>query len=69
MSKTQYKISSVEVGLWKLPGVLLDTDQISEADRKLLEASAIEQGATILKPDLFSWRSVYHRDWFLLKHV
>ena len=61
-------LHTCQVGMWNLPAVELDLDKLSEDQRQTLESAAKETGATILKPNLFSWRSQEKRDWFTLKY-
>jgi hypothetical protein len=63
----QAKLSSCDVGPFRLPGVSIDTMQFTEEEVDLMLAWAKENHAYVTGRDLISWRSIKHRDWFILK--
>lgn len=62
------KIETVEVGMFRLPGVKLDLEQFTEEQITEIRQWAKDNGAySDLNNGLFSWKDAAKRDWFLLK--
>lgn len=66
------KLTKCEVGMWKLPGIIIGPDEDEELDEKLLdemeEWCKSEQGAgQRMTKTLFSFRKESYRDWFVLR--
>ncbi len=63
------KMKTCEVGLWRLPGVVIDKEEINE--EKLAEmdawASSPQGVGTRMTEVLWSFKKESQRDWFILK--
>ncbi len=62
-------MKTCEVGLWRLPGVVIDKEEINE--EKLAEmdawASSPQGVGTRMTEVLWSFKKESQRDWFILK--
>jgi hypothetical protein len=63
------KMERVEVGMFKLPGVVLDKEEMTEdMIHKMDDWRLTEQGVGTRMTDLlWSFRNESQRDWFILK--
>lgn len=60
------KFHSCEIGPFRLPGITIDPEQVTEDELKDMQAWA-GQNHAFVSGTLLSWRSAKHRDWFILK--
>ena len=61
------KLESCEIGMFRLPGVRIDSEQFTEDQMKEMEDFARESGAFVGNGH-FSWKNAGKRDWFILKY-
>lgn len=61
------KLTACEVGMFKLPGLIMDVEQYSEQQIEEMQSWAKENGATRMTETLWSFRKEAMRDWFVLK--
>jgi hypothetical protein len=63
------KMKTCEVGLWRLPGVVIDKEEVNEQVLKEMDAwAASPQGVGKRMTDtLWSFKKESQRDWFILK--
>jgi hypothetical protein len=62
------KLSTIEVGPFRLPGVEVDLNQYSAEQAAEMIAWARENGAYVIEDKgLFSWKKTKMRDWFILR--
>lgn len=63
------KMKTCEVGLWRLPGVVIDKEEINEERLAEMDAWANSpQGVgTRMTEVLWSFKKESQRDWFILK--
>jgi hypothetical protein len=63
------KMKTCEVGLWRLPGVVIDKEEVNEERLAEMDAWANSpQGVgTRMTEVLWSFKKESQRDWFILK--
>lgn len=63
------KMKTCEVGLWRLPGVVIDKEEINEERLAEMDAwAASPQGVgKRMTETLWSFKKESQRDWFILK--
>lgn len=61
------KLSTCEVGMFRLPGILLDIEQWSKEELAEMDAWGAANGGKKMTEKLWSFRSEAKRDWFILR--
>jgi len=61
------RVTNCEVGMFRLPGVELDLPKFTDEELVEMEAWGKENGGTLMREDLWSFRKESKRDWFVLK--
>jgi hypothetical protein len=61
------KFEHCNVGPFNLPGVIVNTEQVTPEELVEMREWARDNGAYINTDSLFSWRKDQKRDWFTLR--
>ena len=65
-SSRKSKFENCEVGPFRLPGITVNTEEVTSEELAEMQVWARENHAYV-NDNLISWRSAKHRDWFVLK--
>ena len=63
------KMKTCEVGLWRLPGVVIDKEEITQERLAEMDAwaNSVQGVGTRMTEVLWSFKKESQRDWFILK--
>ena len=61
------KITTCSVGMFNLPGLIIDYNQYTAEEMAEMELWGQSNGATKMTDKLWSFRSAAKRDWFILR--
>ena len=61
------KITTVEVGPFRLPGLSIDIEQYTPEQLEEIRAWGLENGGKPMTETLWSFRDPGKRDWFILR--
>lgn len=61
------KFEHCEVGPFRLPGIQINREQVTDEELAEMTDWARENSAYISTETLFSWRRAKYRDWFTLR--
>lgn len=63
-------MKNVEVGLWRLPGLAFEKDQLSpELNKEMMEWARAEGVGMSMTERLWSFKKPAHRDWFIMRWI
>jgi len=65
--KPDPKITTCQVGMFNLPGLIIDYNQYTAEEMTEMELWGKSNGATKMTDKLWSFRSAAKRDWFILR--
>lgn len=61
-------MKNVEVGMWRLPGLVFKKGQVTAELNAEMKAWAAGEGVGMsMTEDLWSFKKAAHRDWFILR--